>query len=87
MIRLKNLVKWKFIEKNTHTYTHYEKKNPSSNSVNLAEFVLKKYYFEFDSKVKNQTSGTTIGSKFVAPYTCIFRDKVENEFEAEHRKP
>ena len=37
-----------------------EKKIASSNLVNMAEFVLKNNYFEFNSKVKKQISGTAI---------------------------
>ena len=65
-----------------------EKKIPSSDLVNMAEFVLKNNYFEFDSKVKKQISGTAIGTKFAPPYVCIFMDKVEREFlETEDIKP
>ena len=65
-----------------------EKKISSSDLVNMAEFVLKNYYFEFDSKVKKQISGTAIGTKFAPPYVCIFMDKVEIAFlEAEDIKP
>ena len=54
----------------------------------MAEFVLKNYYFEFDSKVKKQISGSAIGTKFAPPYVCIFMDKVEIAFlEAEDIKP
>ena len=45
----------------------------------MAEFVLNNNYFEFDSKVKEQISGTAIGTKFAPPYVCIFMDKVERE--------
>ena len=65
-----------------------EKKIPSSDLVSMAEFVLKNNYFEFDSKIKKQISGTAIGTKFAPPYACIFMDKVEREFlEAEDIKP
>ena len=46
-----------------------EKKIPSSDLLNMAEFVLKNNYFEFDSKVKKQISGTAIGTKFAPPHT------------------
>ena len=49
-----------------------EKKIPSSHLVNMAQFVLKNNYFEFDSKVKKQISGTAIGAKFARPYACVF---------------
>ena len=65
-----------------------QKKIPSSDLVNMAEFLLKNNYFEFDSKFKKQISGTAIGTKFATPYVCIFMDKVETEFlEAEDIKP
>ena len=54
----------------------------------MTEFALKNNYFEFDSKVKKQISGTAIGTKFPPPYACIFMDKVEIGFlEAEYIKP
>ena len=46
----------------------------------MARFVLKNNFFEFDTKVKQQISGTTIATKFAPPYACIFMDKVETEF-------
>ena len=46
----------------------------------MAEFVLKNNYFEFNSEIKHQISGTAIGTKFAPPYACIFMDRVETEF-------
>ena len=64
------------------------KKIPSSDLVNMAEFVLKNNYFEFDSKVKKQISVTAIRTRFAPPYACIFMEKVEREFlEEEDIKP
>ena len=40
-----------------------DKKVPSGDFVDMAEFVLKRNYFEFDSKFKQQISGTAIGTK------------------------
>ena len=54
-----------------------DKKVPSADLVGMVEFVLKNNFFEFDSKVKKQISGTAIGTKFVLPYVYIFMDKVE----------
>ena len=48
--------------------------------VDLAEFVLKNNFFEFDSKVKQQMSGTAIGIKFEPPYAYILMEKVEIDF-------
>ena len=46
----------------------------------MTEFVLKNNYFEFNSTVKYQISGTAIGAKFAPPYACIFMDYIEREF-------
>ena len=46
----------------------------------MATFVLKNNFFEFNSKTKQQISGTAIGTNFTPPYACIFMDKVETEF-------
>lgn len=60
----------------------------SDDLVKLAKFVLKNNFFEFDSKVKQQISGTAIGTKFAPPYACIFMDRVETDFlETEILKP
>ena len=48
--------------------------------VKMTEFVLKNNYFEFNSTVKHQISGTAIGTKFAPPYACIFTDYIEREF-------
>ena len=40
-----------------------QKKISSSDLLNMAELVLKNNYFEFDSKIKKQISGTAIGTK------------------------
>ena len=53
------------------------KKISTDDLTNMAEFVLKKNYFEFNGKVKKQISGTAIGTKFAPPYACIFMDQVE----------
>ena len=54
----------------------------------MAKFVLENNYFEFNGEVKQQISGTAIGTKFAPPYACIFMDQVENEFlETQERKP
>ena len=57
-----------------------DKKAPSADLVDMAEFVLNNNFFEFDLKVKQQVSGTAIGTKFEPPYACIFMDKVEIDF-------
>ena len=46
----------------------------------MAEFVLKNNYFEFNGRIKQQLSGTAIGTKFAPPYACIFMDKLETNF-------
>ena len=48
----------------------------------------KSSYFEFNGKVKKQTSGTAIGTKFTPPQACIFMDQVKTEFlETQKHKP
>ena len=54
----------------------------------MAKFVLKNNFFEFNSKIKQQISGTAIGTKFAPPYACIFMDKLETNFlDKENLKP
>ena len=57
-----------------------DKSVPTADLVNMADFVLKNNYFEFDSCIKQQISGTAIGTKFAPSYECIFLDKVEIAF-------
>ena len=37
--------------------------------VKMAEFVLKKNFSEFNSKIKEQVLGTAIGTKFAPPFS------------------
>ena len=53
---------------------------PTEDIVQMAEFVLKSNFFEFNGEVKKQKSGTAIRTKFAPPYACIFMDEVETEF-------
>ena len=46
----------------------------------MAEFVLKNNYLEFNGSVKQQVSGTAIGTKCAPTYACIYIDEVETEF-------
>ena len=55
-------------------------KVPTEDIVQMADFVLKNNFFEFNGEVKRQKSGTAIGTKFAPPYACIFMDEVETEF-------
>ena len=56
--------------------------------VNMADFVLKNNYFEFDSCSKQQIHDTALETKFAPPYVCIFMDKVEGAFlESDNTKP
>ena len=64
------------------------KKISTEDLFEVAQFVLKNNYFKFNSKVKQQVSGTAIGSKFAPPYACIFMDRMETKFlEKERLKP
>ena len=52
----------------------------------MAEFVLKNNYFQFNGKVKQQISGTAIGTKFAPTYACVFMDQVETDFQRAQEK-
>ena len=53
---------------------------PTEDLIEMASFVLKNNFFEFNDVVMQQISGTAIGTKFGPPYACIFMDQIENEF-------
>ena len=57
-----------------------EKKISTEDLVEMAEFVIKNNYFEFNGHVKYQISGTAIGTKFAPAYACIFMDEIETKF-------
>ena len=57
-----------------------DKKIPSTGLVEMTEFVLKNNFFEFETKIIQQISGTAIGTKFAPPYACLFMDGTENDF-------
>ena len=46
----------------------------------MAQFVLKKNFFEFNSDAFQQISGTAVGTKFAPPHACIFMDQFETNF-------
>ena len=65
-----------------------DKSVPTADLVNMADFILKSNYFEFDSCIKHRISGTAIGAKFAPPYAYIFMDTVENACcKSENTKP
>ena len=49
-----------------------EKSLPTKNLVKMAEFNLKNNYFEVNSNLKHQISGTAIAAKFAPPYACMY---------------
>ena len=57
-----------------------QKHFPTEKLINMAEFVLKNNFFEFNGSVKQQVSGTAIGTKCAPTYACIYVDGVETEF-------
>ena len=57
-----------------------EKKISTEDLVKMADFVIKNNYFEYNSQVKHQILGTSIGTKFAPTYTCIFMDEIETKF-------
>ena len=65
-----------------------DKSVPMADLVNMADFLLKNNYIDFDSCIKQQISGTARGTKFASACACIFMDKVESAFlESENTKP
>ena len=62
-----------------------EKTIPTEKLLKMAEFVLKNNYFKFGNKIKQQISGTTIGTKFAPPYACIFMSDLETKFQNSKR--
>ena len=65
-----------------------QKKIPTEELVQMAEFVLKNNFFEFNGQIKQQISGTAIGTKYAPTYACIYMDKMEEEFlEKQDYKP
>ena len=52
----------------------------TNDQVKLVKFVLKNNFFEFNNEIKQQISGTAIGTKFAPPYTCTYMDKTETDF-------
>ena len=52
------------------------KKIGTEDLIKVAEFVLKNNCFEFNGKVKQQLSGTAIGTKFAPPCVYIFMNQV-----------
>ena len=49
-----------------------QKHIPTENLINMAEFVLKNNFFEFNGSVKQQVLGTTIGIKCAPTYAYIY---------------
>ena len=65
-----------------------QKKTPTAELVQMAEFVLKKNFFEFNGQIKQQILGATIGTKCTRTYACIYMDKMEGEvLEKQKYKP
>ena len=57
-----------------------DKSIATEDLLQMARFVLRNNFFEFDSKIKQQISGTAIGRNFAPPNACIFMDKFETDF-------
>ena len=65
-----------------------QKNVPTEELVQMAVFVLKNIFFEFNGQIKQQISGTAIGTKCAPRYACIYMDKMEGEFvEKQRYKP
>ena len=48
-----------------------DKSIATEDLLQMAKFVLKNNFFEFNSKIKQQVSGTAIGMKFAPPYAGL----------------
>ena len=46
----------------------------------MAELILKKDFFEFETKIIQQISGTAIEIKFARPCACLCLERIENDF-------
>ena len=46
----------------------------------MTDFILRNKYFQFNAQIKQQISGTAVGTKFAPPYACLFMDKIETAF-------
>ena len=57
-----------------------DKKILSTDLLEMAEFILKNNFFEFETIIIQQISGTAIGTKFAPPYACLYMDRIENDF-------
>ena len=57
-----------------------DKSIATEDLLQMGKFFLRNNFFKFDSKIKEQISGTAIGTKFAPPYVYIFMDKFEKYF-------
>ena len=57
-----------------------QKKISTEDLLQMAEFVSRNNFFEFNNQIKQQIFGTAIGTKCAPTYAGIFMDKVETEF-------
>ena len=46
----------------------------------MAEFIFANNFFEFETKIIQQISGTAIRTKFAPPCKCLSTDRIENDF-------
>ena len=56
-----------------------DKKIPSTDLFEMTEFILKNNFFEFETKIIQQISGTAIATMFVPSYAYLFMDRIEND--------
>ena len=53
---------------------------PTEDLIKMSEFMLKNNFFEFNSKIKQEVSGTVIRTKFAPPHACLSMEKFEKTF-------
>ena len=57
-----------------------QKKLLQRTSWQMAEFVSKNNFFEFNNQIKQRISGTAVGTTCAPTYACVLTDKVKKEF-------
>ena len=57
-----------------------QEKVPTEDLLKMAEFILKNNFFEFNGNIKQQISGTAVGTKCAPTYACIFMGELEWTF-------
>ena len=60
--------------------TCQDKEIAKEDLLEMDEYILKNSFLKFNSKTKQQISGTAIGTKFTPPFSCVLIDKMGTKF-------